>query len=213
MLLPRTHPALWFTNSGRDEGSGVGDSIGRITTEGTITIYRDQGGYLSYPLGITSGSDGALWFTNGSGVGIGRVTTQGAVTYYNEGIDSNYVGGSLGLPVQIAAGPDGALWFTTTRRSGPAIGRISTGSGRAILYVLADRPYGIAAGPDRALWFTSTSGNSIGRITTRGTARIYKDKMVRGPWGIASGPDRAVWFTMFNGRASAIGRVRILKGG
>lgn len=48
--------ALWFTNSG---GGGLGDSIGRITTGGTISVYKGNGMYA--PQGIVSGPDGALW--------------------------------------------------------------------------------------------------------------------------------------------------------
>ena len=64
--------ALWFTNN----GNGTGDSIGRITTTGTIYTYTGTG--ISGPEGITDGPDGAVWFTNyganGSGNSIGRIT-------------------------------------------------------------------------------------------------------------------------------------------
>ena len=61
--------ALWFTNR---------DSIGRITTGGTVTSYSDAS--ISGPWGIAAGPDGALWFTNYRGNSIGRITTSGTVT-------------------------------------------------------------------------------------------------------------------------------------
>ena len=65
------------------------------------------------PEGITTGPDGALWFTNTGNSSIGRITTSGVVT--------NYTSGSVTDPTSITAGPDGALWFT----NGDSIGRIT----------------------------------------------------------------------------------------
>ena len=59
--------------------SVLATGIGRITTTGTISIYRKRG--TSEPAGITAGPDGALWFTNGAD-SIGRITTKGAITLY-----------------------------------------------------------------------------------------------------------------------------------
>jgi virginiamycin B lyase len=47
--------ALWFTD-------GAGKQIGRITTTGKITLYRQSG--IQGPNGITVGPDKALWVTN-----------------------------------------------------------------------------------------------------------------------------------------------------
>ncbi len=69
--------ALWFTNN----GNGSGNSIGRITTSGTVTTGTGTG--ISGPEGITAGPDGALWFTNngdGSGNSIGRITPPASQT-------------------------------------------------------------------------------------------------------------------------------------
>jgi virginiamycin B lyase len=67
--------ALWFTNT----GNGTGNSIGRITTSGTVTSYTGTG--IDDPEGITAGPDAAMWFTNngdGSGNSIGRITPPAA---------------------------------------------------------------------------------------------------------------------------------------
>jgi streptogramin lyase len=204
--------ALWFTNIG-------GDSIGRITTSGTVTTYADRG--IERPEGITAGSDGALWFTNTFGGAdgdgsIGRITTSGVVTTYtNRGIDE---------PEAITAGPDGALWFTDTGDEVDggddqgSIGRITT-SGAVTTYTnrAVDSPEGITAGPDGALWFTNAgaadggSGDgSIGRITTSGAVRTYTTSGIDNPEGITAGPDGAVWFANTLGGANgggSIGRI------
>jgi virginiamycin B lyase len=220
--------ALWFTNS-------VGNSIGRITTSGTVTRYTDSS--ILDPVGIASGPDGALWFTNAFGNSIGRISTAGHVTSYTDP--------SIVLPFGITSGPDGALWFvnfgsdsigristaghvtsyTDPSISGPlwitsgpdgalwftnsgsgSIGRITT-TGHVTTYTSPgiDIPEGIAAGPDGALWFTSNGNNSIGRITTAGKITSYSGPGIDQPYGITAGPDGALWFT--NSGSGSIGRI------
>ena len=83
----------------------------------------ESGGTLSIPAygmdapeGVTTGPDGALWFTNANNNSIGRITTAGVVT--------NYTGTGIDAPRSITTGPDGALWFTNWYNS--SIGRITT---------------------------------------------------------------------------------------
>lgn len=60
-----------------------GDSIGRITLDGTISEFETPD--TQHPISITSGPDGALWFTGGLPREysfqsyIGRITRDGAV--------------------------------------------------------------------------------------------------------------------------------------
>ena len=165
-----------------------------------MTNYTGTG--IHQPSSITSGPDGALWFTNYSGPGaghgsIGRITTSGTV--------SDFTGSGIRHPAGITTGPDGALWFTSDGVMG-SIGRItpsgtiSTYSGRGI-----GEPASITAGPDGALWFNNGGGDEVGRITTSGTVSIYS-----GPGAdvvdITTGPDGALWFTNYD---NAIGRVTV----
>ncbi len=116
----------------------------------------------SVPYAITTGPDGALWFTEQFGNKIGRITTAGVVT-------NEYVVPTSGaMPIGITAGPDGALWFTES--AGNKIGRITTGGSFAEYTVPTNTsaPQSIVAGPDNALWFTEQGGNKIGRITPGG---------------------------------------------
>ena len=168
--------ALWFTNSG---GGGLGGTIGRVTTDGTFSVYKGNGMYA--PDGIVTGPDGALWFANtGGGTGnpsfssIGRIATDGAVTYYSDPTN-------IAQPFAINLGPDGNLWFTNNGwGGGDMIGRI-TPSGTITSYSLPGfGPDDITNGPDGAMWFTSPGGMrgapAIGRITTAGTITTFTDE-------------------------------------
>ena len=64
---------------------------------------------------ITSGPDGALWYTDNSREVVGRMTTTGATAEY-------YI--CCG-PQGITTGPDASLWFAETSRSGNRIGRVT----------------------------------------------------------------------------------------
>jgi virginiamycin B lyase len=179
--------ALWFTNE-------TNNSIGRITTTGTVTNYTGTG--ISRPWGITAGPDGALWFTNRDSNSIGRITTTGTV--------SNYTGTGISAPFGITVGPDGALWFTNGGNA--SIGRITTtGTVGNFTGTGINDPIAITAGPDGALWFANEGNDSIGRITTTGTVINYGGSGIRGPNGITAGPDGALWFDNFG--ADSIGRI------
>ncbi|MGC2633740.1 MAG: hypothetical protein WA215_05940 [Candidatus Cybelea sp.] len=172
--------ALWVT----DEYNG---QVLRMTPTGTYTGYP-LNNFLS-PVGIVSGPDGALWFTEsgGSASEIGRITTSGQVSQY----------GASGQPVGIDVGSDKALWFPELQAA--AIGRITT-TGKVTAYskgiTPGSKPYWIAAGPDGALWFTELGGR-IGRITTKGKVTEFTHGITptEEPVGIAAGPDGAMWFT------------------
>ncbi len=188
--------ALWFTNF-------HGDSIGRMTTAGTLTTFTGTG--ISSPCGITTGPDGALWFlntgSNTTDASIGRITTAGAVTNYTDPTIASF---SQEYPGSITTGPDGALWFTNSRND--SIGRITTGgtvsnfTGTGI-----NGPRAITSGPDGALWFTNNA--SIGRITTAGAVTTFTKTGVTDPIGITAGPDGALWFTNGANATGSIGRI------
>jgi virginiamycin B lyase len=94
-------------------GLNYGGSIGRITTAGVVTNYTGTG--IDSPWDITTGPDGAMWFTNHGNNSIGRITTAGVV--------SNYTGTGIDGPAGITTGPDGAMWFTNYDNG--SIGRIT----------------------------------------------------------------------------------------
>jgi virginiamycin B lyase len=130
-----------------------------MTTSGSVTQYSDNGAEGN---DITTGPDGALWFSLSFQYAIGHVTTSGTVTFKpTPAINArSYSAG-------IATGADGAVWFSL-RAS--AVGRMTTSGfvnecptptqvqGGTTL------PLGMTAGPDDAMWFAENSAGKIGRI-------------------------------------------------
>ncbi|MGO8957518.1 MAG: IPT/TIG domain-containing protein [Streptosporangiaceae bacterium] len=180
---------LWYTNW------AIPSSIGRMTTRGKATSFG-RGSDVSYPGGITEGSDGAMWFINGYGPRpIGRITQSGRLTFYPYPLPYVYLG-------SITAGPDGDLWITYPQNNG--IGRITTkGVVTSFISPHIVRPAAIAAGPDGALWFTES--NAIGRITTTGQLTSYPVPDLGNRGDITAGPDGAMWFT--DSGTNRIGRI------
>jgi len=139
---------------------------------------------------ITSGSDGALWFTEYYGAKIGRITTSGSYSGYPVPTSSRDL-------CVITSEPDGALWFREA--NGVKIGRITT-SGNLTEYPVPTAnavPQGITTGPDEALWLGEGNSN-IGRITTSGSLSEYSVvAATSGACDLTSGPagDGALWFT------------------
>lgn len=111
--------ALWFTAT---DTAGPNDRIGRITTSGAMTTYLlpiysrpTFNGYNNLaPDSITTGPDGALWFSCSRVNVLGRISTGGQVTLYPlppvPSADDLWVSRSITL------GPDGALWITNDGR-------------------------------------------------------------------------------------------------
>lgn len=151
-----------------------------------------------WPLGITAGPDGNVWFTELIGNRIGRITPAGAVTEFSEGMSPGKSGYSMSGPLGIATGPDGNLWFT--RGMNNLIGRI-TPAGAVSEFSAGITPdslaSGITAGPDGNLWFTENWGGRIGRITPTGVVTEFAAGITPGygPGPITTGPDGNLWFT------------------
>ena len=195
--------ALWFTN-GIDGCAGgctgnattsTGNSIGRITTAGAVTLYAIPTSF-SDPEEITVGSDGALWFAEVRGNKIGRITTAGAITEFT--IPTSRAGAH-----GITLGPDNALWFT---ESGSVPGLTSThdfnGDGRS------DILWRDIAG-DATAWMMASGGGiqggeSLGNIPTAWSVVGSRDFNGDGTsdilWRDSAG-DTTIWF-MKNGSVS-----------
>ncbi|MGA2521069.1 MAG: hypothetical protein ABSG81_09660, partial [Acidimicrobiales bacterium] len=170
---------------------------------GPFTIYPISPGTLcgeKYdPYEITTGPDGALWFTAQGGVG--RISTSGAVSLYPAP-----TGGSS----SIVAGPDGALWIAGMTVSGGSaeICRMTTSGVVTNCYgvsALFEYPGQITAGPDGALWFAGAGGGAVGRITTSGAVSYYGSRSLI-TTGITTGPDGNLWFTAL-GSGGVIGHI------
>ena len=188
--------ALWFTEPGSADQNG---KIWRINPAGTISAFPLPDPQ-SHPTGITTGSDGNLWFVGfrGNNVPKGmiwRLTPQGRISAFP----------TPGLfPFDITAGSDGNLWFDAADQDGfnSQIGRI-TPQGSIREFPVPNRlssVNGITSGPDGNLWFTEDTENhsqngKIGRITLTGTISEFPLPTPRGgPEAITGGPGVTIWF-------------------
>ena len=61
---------------------------GAFADVGDISTFTDPAGNVSQPECITTGPDGALWFTNFANGRIGRITTAGAITTFTDPADT-----------------------------------------------------------------------------------------------------------------------------
>ncbi|MHB1207138.1 MAG: Vgb family protein, partial [Rhodospirillaceae bacterium] len=127
------------------------------------------------PFTITTGPDGALWFTETDAGKIGRITTSGTLTEYTLPLYTDPLAGGSprsSEPACIVSAPDGNLWFDqgAANRFGritpdgtvtnfPNFGQDLTGKGRAQLRASGTAPWPNVAypqcltlGPDGALW-------------------------------------------------------------
>jgi streptogramin lyase len=148
----------------------------------------------SGPMGIVTGPDGNIWFTEYDGNKIGRITPGGVITEFP-------VPTADSLPPGIAAGPDGAIWFTEA--SGNKIGRVTT-NGRLrdrFLPHAASGPWGLAFAADGSLWITEFAANAIERMTPDIMFQRFPITSHRRafPIQIIVGPDGRMWFTEYGG--------------
>ena len=195
---------LWFTEE-------LGEQIGRITPSGVITEFPVPPGGQEQPPGpfeITSGPDGALWFTVGNS--IGRITTAGVVTEFLIPNAGSNLGPYGAEPIGITTGADGNLWFTETY--GNYIGELDPVRGVINQYLLPNSltsPYDITSGPDGNLWFTTWGrGTDVGKLSTTGALSEVPLSHASGQdVGITSGPDGNVWFTEYSD--GIIGRINL----
>jgi virginiamycin B lyase len=132
-------------------GSPPPTAIGRISPNThSVTEYSDGGD----PFNITSGPDGALWYTDD---GYGRI---GRIDPSTHLISHFAPKGKVITPAFIVA-RDSYLWFTDENGR---IGRLSPSTHRFALYNVptqGGRPYGIAVGKDDELWFAEQNESEI----------------------------------------------------
>ena len=148
---------LWSTD-------GFSNAIRRTTRDGATTSFmapsavrvnRQDGSFLAASGGITSNTDGSLWFTEPGANKIGRITTAGVVTEFT-------VPTANAVPAEIVSDSDGNLWFTESDA-----GKIARVTPAGVFSEFAvptpgSSPNGIAIGPDNNIWFTDQGTNRIG---------------------------------------------------
>ncbi len=114
------------------------------------------------PNGITAGSDGNLWFTEGVGNAIARITPLGVITEFSAGITPG------AQPRRITSGLDGNLWFAEFGID--RIGRITTGGNTGIASnVHVDLNGGAGAPGGVSISFAQVTGAGDTAGTTSGS--------------------------------------------
>lgn len=144
----------WLTLLGYDC-----DELVRVTPTGQTTKHSINTAHVTDvapPDLLVIGSDGNVWFTEGSG--IVRMTPSGSSSWFRTGLSE-----WQGDITDVALGPDGNVWFSAYRRS--RIGRLSP-SGVVTHFDLPDGliPQRFAAEPDGNLWLATQDGR-IARVS------------------------------------------------
>jgi len=165
--------ALWFTqdlSSSSDDSGWIGvSSVGRITTDGAVTLYPLPS-FTGVAGGITLGFDGDVWFTEwSSSLGASKVfsiTPSGAMSFFIP----VQTGGRAGA---LTRGPDGNMWivenFDTAVGAGVhhQIAAVDPGGDQVAVYQEPGQGEveGLAAGPDGNIWYTDDgSGNAFVQV-------------------------------------------------
>jgi streptogramin lyase len=178
--VPGPDGNLWFTNY--DDGT-----IGRITPNGDITVFRDPDNRIKGLEDITAGPDGNLWFTSyklddndhPTHSLIGRITPGGKITVFEDPKQR------ITEPEGITPGPDGNLWFASYElddNDNPThsrIGRITPDGEITVVETPSEKisgPEDMTLGADGNLWFTNTGNDTIGRIAPNGDITTFPVK-------------------------------------
>jgi virginiamycin B lyase len=160
------------------------------------------------PLGLVSGADGNLWFTDGgSGAhAIGRIAPTGAIHEFTQGLTSP------ATPFDITQGPDGNMWFTATGDApNNAIGMVTPSGAIKEFGAPATEPNmapaEITQGPDGNLWFLDVATPAIAKITPAGVITEFTTGLLPGamPETLTAGADGNMWFT--DKAKGAVGKV------
>jgi virginiamycin B lyase len=141
---------VWFTDPPTNRIGRLDPATGQFTMFPVPTPD-------SWPLGITAGPDGAIWFTERLADKVARMSTDGTFTEWD------LTPGAF--PNRIIVGPDDAIWFTELRAG--QIGRITT-AGTLTQTPIDGGPVGITLGPDGNLYVALWTNQQLGRLDPSG---------------------------------------------
>jgi streptogramin lyase len=178
---------------------------------GTVTVFSVGVTANSQPIGITTGPDGNIWFTQAGRTvptaampAVGRIDpATGVVTEFTAGLSTG------SAPTGITVGSDGNLWIAERTRG--SVARVTpAGAIEELPALVNDDPAlstppsveSIVTGPDGNLWFTKDNGGAatipdkIVRMNpvTR-TMTEFPLSPVAGPEAIINGGDGNLYFT------------------
>src|SRR5579884_2674537 len=156
---------MWFTDPGDS-------AIGRFSPSdpGAMSEFQVFGlkaptpDKTSFPMALTIGPDGNLWFVDYGRSSVGRMLVKSPHTVTE-------FPAPWGAGGEIAAGSDGRLWVSSLYRNMTAI--TTNGEGDGILVRGNSGTAGVTLGPDGNIWFSDANGGAIGSIGTAGKAQTY----------------------------------------
>ncbi len=111
----------------------------------------------SSPVGITTGADGNIWFTENAANQIGMINPS------THAVSEFPIPTASSGPDGITAGPDGNTWFTENAAN--QIGEINPTTHLVTEFAVptaSSGPSGITDGPDGNIWFTENAAGQIG---------------------------------------------------
>jgi streptogramin lyase len=147
--------------------------------------------------GITSASNGSVWYTEWYNGAAGAMSPTGG--------NANYPIG--GTPYGVAQGSDGNLWISDHANN--AIDVMSSSGAMIAQYSTPYTPMSVTAGPDHNVWFTAedasgaTGFSEVVQITPTGAMTAFATSPAAQAAGryassIVAGSDGRLWFTEGN---------------
>jgi virginiamycin B lyase len=191
------------------------------SSRGVLDLTAFDAGFLDLPL-LTTGPDGALWFTTLLGAmggwALDRFTPEdGAATVKLGGAFDDRPPDSYGGPwgfVDIATGPDGRMWsieiYTYLPDASAPLMVMRTapdGSATALTIDGAVQFGGLAKGPDGNMWLVDQTATEVrlSRVSPRGVVTPFATDFPLRSEGmrvgaVASGSDGNLWLAAFTSR-------------
>lgn len=152
---------FWFAIDGSDSHYNAVGKMGRITSQGKLTIFSL--GMFAVPLDLTIGPDNAIWLSTGRSTG--SLSMDGKLHLYTPS-ENNNQNDPLSLG-GITTGSDGAIWFATRN---VAVGLVTTDGAFKFYPFPAGTNFdnggssltlgelkGIVTGSDGTLWLTDNT--------------------------------------------------------
>lgn len=162
----------------------------------------------AWPVELTVGPDGAIWFAECDGAALGHVAAGPVGSNQIHQVPLPAASGSP-QPAGLYAGPDGTMWFTDEANgrvgnmttAGVVVQQKSVGTGPT------PQPAAITTGADGNMWFSYWCNQSIGTVPTSGSTVTSYSTNLTGNYqpNLALGPDGNIWFT--EDSANKIGKI------
>lgn len=182
-------------------------TAGSLSASGPISVtpgyyqYKIPTGPSSYPVGITLGPDGKIWFTESSADKIGSLAV--SLPYYGSTVvfKEYPVPTANAGPQTIVRGSDGRLWFSETNAN--KIGAVTTAgafSEDPTLFGTGDLPLGLVDRGDGTMWYTGFGADRLGYVSEGpggggGETTLPEAPTQVQPTGIAEGSDGYIYFS------------------